>query len=314
MDQEPDKQVDHVRVVVVGSNMIDLLSRIPRLPKMGETLVGTHFHLGFGGKGANQAVMAARLGASVAMVTKVGSDTFGEMTRKNFEVEGISTEFVLVEQNEASGVAPILVDDQGHNMVIIVPGANMRLRSEEVRAAEPLIRGARIVVAQLEIPDDAILTAFHIAREAGVRTILNPAPAREVPDELLALTDILVPNETEAELLTGLSTEEESLKATARSLHGKGVGTVILTLGARGALLWDGQQAIQFPAPEVAAVDSTGAGDAFIGSLAYALSNGEPLEEAIDFANHAAALSVTQVGTQLSFPALDRVEDFRGRR
>ncbi|NMC80559.1 MAG: ribokinase [Chloroflexi bacterium] len=298
-------------IVVVGSNMVDLLSKIPRLPKMGETLVGTHFHMGFGGKGANQAIMAARLGAKVAMVTRVGDDTFGVMTRENFRQQGIATDYVFVEKGLSSGVAPILVDETGHNLIVIVPGANMKLSPTDVRQAEGHIRSAKVLISQLEIADDAILEAFTIAHQAGVKTILNPAPARPIPLALIRASDWIVPNESEAELLTGMAVKGRlGAEEASRRLVEQGARSVILTLGEDGALIYEQREARYFPAYPVQAVDTTGAGDAFIGGLAYAIARGDSLQLAIEFANKCAALSVMKVGTQVSFPTLAEVEGF----
>ena len=288
--------------------MMDMITRISRLPNMGETLAGSSFSMGFGGKGANQAVMAARLGARVAMVCKVGRDTFGPMVRQNFENRGITAR-VFEDEALASGVAPITVDDEGRNLVIIVPGANMTMSAAEVEQAAGLIRSARILICQLEIPDAAILSAFDIAREAGLKIILNPAPARSIPARMIELADLIVPNETEAELLTGQRVKGlKGAFVAARKLQEMGARSVIITLGEEGALLWDGVQEQHFRPPKVTAVDTTGSGDAFIGSLAYALVKGKTMPDAIRFANVAAALSVTKIGTQISFPTLEEVE------
>ena len=298
-------------IVVVGSNMVDLLAKIPRLPTMGETLVGNTFHLGYGGKGANQAVMAAKLGARVAMVTKVGDDVFGPMTRENFVNQNINVDFVFVQKDTSSGVAPILVDENGRNMIVVVPGANMKLSPADVELAAARISKAKIIISQLEIQDETIIEAFKIAKNSNVMTILNPAPARTISNELIQLTDLIVPNETEAEILTGVRVvgKRGSLEA-AKSLIEQGTKTVILTLGENGTVLLDNHQNKQFPAFKVKAIDSTGAGDAFIGSLAYALVNDYQLSEAIEFANRCAAISVTKIGTQISFPTLYEVNSF----
>ncbi|MCE5208948.1 MAG: ribokinase [Chloroflexi bacterium] len=297
-------------IVVVGSNMIDMITRISRLPKMGETLAGSSFSMGFGGKGANQAVTAARLGARVAMVCKVGKDTFGSMVRANFKENGVTAR-VFEDDTLASGVAPITVDDEGRNLVIIVPGANMTLSVAEVEQASDLIKNAKILICQLEIPDEAILKAFEIARANAVRIIFNPAPARKVPPQMIEMADIVVPNETEAELLTGLSVNGiHGASDAARRLKELGAQTVIVTLGADGALLWDGRQEQHFSPPKVNAVDTTGSGDAFIGSLAFALMQSKDMPEAIRFANRVAALSVTKAGTQTSFPTMSEVDRF----
>lgn len=300
---------------MVGSSNIDLTSRVPRLPTVGETLVGRSFHLGHGGKGANQAVMAARLGAQVTLVAKVGRDAFGEGAVRNLGAEGVETAHVLVAEERASGVALILVDDSAQNVIVVVPGANQDLRPEEVQRASPALLGADTVVCQLEVPVEATLEAFRIARRGGVRTILNPAPAAPLPDELLGLVDICVPNEPEAEQLTGRSVATPAgVEAAARALLRRGPRAVVVTLGAAGALVVDQDGAEHLPAVRVDAVDPTGAGDAFIGSLAVFLAEGVALREAARCANAAAALSVTRIGARESFPTGDEVRAFLARR
>ncbi|HIQ05447.1 MAG TPA: ribokinase, partial [Anaerolineae bacterium] len=289
----------------------DLVSKVPRLPKMGETLIGHLFHMGYGGKGANQAVMAAKLGAAVTMITKVGRDVFGEGTVKNYQEQGIDTTWVMFDETRFSGVATILVDDSGRNMLVVVPGANMGLSPRDIQAARKVILEAEVLVCQLEVPVETTMEAFRIAREGGVMTILNPAPAGPIPNELLQLSDICAPNETETETLTGMTvgTLEEVEKA-AQALLTRGPRSVIITLGERGALLVDHENGTVFePAIEVDAVDTTGAGDAFIGSLAYFLAEGRSLREAVRRANAAAAISVTKIGTQVSFPTRDEILD-----
>ena len=292
------------KICVVGASNLDLISFVPRLPKMGETLHGTKFHMGFGGKGANQAVVAAKLGGDVAMVTKLGRDIFGEDTFKNFESWGVDTRHVLFTEDAFSGVAPITVDDNAQNSIIIVTGANDLLTGEEIEAARPTIAASQILVCQLEIPLEITLAALRVAREEGVRSIFNPAPGRpDLPEEFYQLSDIFCPNETEAELLSGMpvGTLEEA-GAAGRAFVERGAGVVILTLGERGSLLVTESEATHVPAEEVAAVDPTGAGDAFVGSLAYFLAAGKPLAEAIRRANIIASISVQHVGTQVSFP------------
>lgn len=302
-------------ICVVGSSNIDLVSRVPRLPKLGETIVGHSFHLGYGGKGANQAVMAAKLGARVTMVTKLGRDVFGGGTLKNYRDHGIGTTFVLFDESTASGVAPIFVDDHAQNFIVIVPGANNRLSPADAQSAAEAIRAADLLVCQLEIPLETTLEAFRIARAANVRTILNPAPATALPDELLQLTDICVPNETETELLTGLSAQSANeAERAARQLLARGVRVMILTLGERGALVVDENSAEPLPPLTVNAVDPTGAGDAFIGSLAVFLGEGLSLCDAVRRANAIAALSVTKIGTQSSFPNRAEADAFCAQR
>jgi ribokinase len=292
------------KICVVGAANLDLISYVPRLPRMGETLHGTRFHMGFGGKGANQAVMAAKLGGDVAMVTKLGQDIFGENTLKNFQSWGIDTRHVLFTDQAFSGVAPIAVDPDGHNAIVIVTGANDLLTPQEIEAARPVISAAQIVVCQLEIPLETTLAALRIARQAGVTAIFNPAPARpSLPEELYRLSDIFCPNESETELLTSMPvSNQQEVEAAAHVLLERGAGTVILTLGERGSLLVTEKETAHVPATPVKALDSTGAGDAYVGSLAYFLAAGKSLTEAMRRANHIAAISVQYSGTQTSFP------------
>ncbi len=298
-------------ICVVGSSNIDLVSQVPRLPVMGETIIGHSFHLGYGGKGANQAVMAAKLGAQVTMVTKLGRDVFGDGTLKNYRDQGIATTHVLFDDVLFSGVAPIFVNDNAQNFIVIVPGANMSLSPADVHTAEAAILAADWLVCQLEVPLETTLEAFRVAKSGSVRTILNPAPAGALPDELLRLADICAPNETETELLTGLpvGTIAEAEQA-AQALLARGPKIVILTLGERGGLVVDGNGVEHIPAIRVDAIDSTGAGDAFIGSLAVFLGEGLAMAEAVRSANAVAALSVTKIGTQTSFPVRAEVDRF----
>lgn len=293
------------KICVVGASNLDLVSYVPRLPVMGETLPGTRFQMGYGGKGANQAVMAARLGAEVTLVAKLGRDIFGENMLKSLRADGIDTRYVLDTDQAFSGVAPIAVDPQGRNAIIVVSGANGLLTAQEVEAARPAIAAAQVLVCQLEIPPQVSLAALRIGRQEGVRTVFNPAPAHpDLPEEIYGLSDVFSPNETETEALTGrpVGTLEQAEQA-ARILLGRGTGAVILTLGERGSLLVTGEKAVHLPPVPVRAVDSTGAGDAFVGSLAFFLASGQPLEEAARRANRIAAISVQSPGTQTSFPA-----------
>lgn len=255
--------------------------------------------------------MAAKLGAQVTMVNKVGRDVFGEGTLKNYREQGIDTTHVLFDEARFSGVAPIFVDDNAQNFIVIVPGANSGLSPEDVHRAEQVILEADILICQLEIPMETTLEAFRVAKRGDVRTILNPAPAAPIPEELLQLSDICAPNETETELITGLpvGTLEEA-ESAARNLLSRGTQTVILTLGERGALLVDRDVVEHLPAVKVEAVDPTGAGDAFIGSLAVFLGEGQVMKEAVRRANAVAALSVTRIGTQVSFPQRAEADHF----
>jgi len=249
-------------------------------------------------------VMAAKLGGDVTMVTKLGDDIFGSDTLRNFQRAGIDISHVHMTDQAFSGVAPIAVDAEGHNSIIIVTGANDLLTEKEIEAARPAIAASDVVICQLEIPLPITLAALRIAREEGVTAIFNPAPARpDLPDELYRLSDIFCPNETETELLTGMpvSTLAEA-EAAARTLLARGAGEVVLTLGERGALLVNDEGATHVPTEAVNAMDTTGAGDAFVGSLAYFLALGKPMTDAIARANRIAAVSVQGAGTQSSFP------------
>jgi ribokinase len=302
------------RVCVVGSSNVDLTFRTARLPRPGETLAAQAFDLSFGGKGANQAVTAARLGAGVAMVGRVGGDVFGEQLLRNYREQGVDTTHVRVDAARPSGIAAIVVDDQARNCILVVAGANGGLTPDDVRAAAGVVTAADVLLCQLEVPLEATLEALRLARAAGVRTVLNPAPAAALPDELLRLTDLCVPNEVEAEALTGrgVATVPEA-EAAARALLGRGAGAVVVTLGRSGALLAGRQGVEHFPAVEVEAVDTTGAGDAFIGSLAVFLAEGVGPGDAVRRANAVAALSVTRPGTQTSLPRREEAESFLAR-
>jgi ribokinase len=298
-------------ICVVGSTNMDLISRVPRLPRLGETLQGRSFHLGYGGKGANQAVMAAKLGAHVSMVARVGHDVFGEGMLRNFNVLGIDTTHVTVDETQSTGVAPIFVDDNAQNVIVIIAGANGTLAPADVQAARQTILASSTVVCQLEVPIETTLEAFRVARTGGVRTILNPAPAAVLPAELLLLTDVCAPNETETEYLTGLTVRSaEDAVAAAHELLKRGPQTVIITMGERGVVCVDAHSTVHLDAIKVDAVDPTGAGDSFIGSLAVYLGEGLPMSQAVQKANAVAALSVTRIGSQISFPTRAEVDAF----
>lgn len=305
------------KVCVVGSCNVDLLSRVPRIPAPGETLAGSSFQIGFGGKGANQAVMAAKLGADVRFVGRVGRDVFGTDTLRNFRELGIDTTYIGIDDTLSSGVAPIFVDENtGQNSIVIVHGANFGFGPDKVRAAKSAIQSAAVVICQLEIRVEASLEAFRVAREAANPpiTILNPAPAGDMPEELLRLTDIFIPNEIEAAALVNMPVDTDAqTEAAARALQARGPKTVIVTLGKRGALVVDGDQpAVLVPAQTVKAVDTTGAGDSFVGSLACLLAEGRPLRDAVATASAIATRSVLKHGTQSSFPTRAEVADLLG--
>ncbi len=258
--------VDRPRICMLGSSNIDLISRVPRLPMPGETLIGSRFQMGFGGKGANQAVMAAKLGAQVSVVTKLGRDIFGENTLKNYRDHNIDTSYVLFDDERFSGVAPIAVDaNTGQNSIIIVPGANDGLSPADARTAAPALLGAQVLICQLEVPLETSLEAFRIVKEppsSQVMTIFNPAPAAALPDELIRLSDIIAPNEIEAAMLTNLPTDTiEQAEAAGRALPARGAKTVVVTPGKRGALIVEqGGAAKPIPAQPAQAHDTPGPG------------------------------------------------------
>jgi ribokinase len=297
------------RLVVVGSINLDLTFRTPHLPRPGETVLGRPLLQGHGGKGANQAVMAAKLGGRVTMVGRVGADAFGAAALANLRDHGIESAFVVTDPGRPTGVAAIIVDDAGQNCIVVAPGANAAVSAEDVGVAAAAIRTAAWVLAQLETPTEATLAAFELARSVSVATLLNPAPAAELPDELLSLCDLCVPNETELARLTGLPVGTlEEVERAAEELRRRGPRAVVVTRGEHGALIVDGSGSAAVPAPAVRAIDASGAGDAFIGALAVALAEGRPLREAAVWACAAAAISATRPGTQASFPGRAEVD------
>jgi ribokinase len=300
------------RIAVVGSANTDLITFSDAFPRPGETIFGQNFDLGFGGKGANQAIAARLCGAEVVMVARVGNDLFGEATIKNFASFGIDTTHVKILPGVPTGVAPIFVDPSGQNRIIVVKGANDRLLPADVDAAAPQLRGVDTIILQFEIPLATIYHTVRFARANNIRCIVNPAPALPADLGELAAADYFIPNEKEAELIGGqpVRTVEEAV-ACANALLRKGFRKVVLTLGARGSLLADKSGAVHVDPYAVTAVDSTGAGDAFIGSLAVFLAEGVAEQEAVSRANLYAGLSTTRVGTQKSF--LKRV-DFETER
>lgn len=301
-------------ITVVGSYVVDLMSRTPRMPKPGETVLGGPFRMGPGGKGGNQAVAAARQGSSVRMVTKVGNDSFGKDALQNFENERIDTAYVFVDETEATGAALIAVDDQSENMIVVALGACGNLNAEDVKKAEASIRQSDILLVQLETSLEAVQEAVRLAQTHAVPVILNPAPYQPFPRELLKNVTYITPNETEASLLTGIQVQDDaSAEEAAKMLHNWGVPHVIITLGKRGCFYYNGTVGKRVESFQVEAVDTTGAGDAFNGGLAHALASGQSLEEAIVYANAVAALSVTRVGTAPAMPSKSEVEKLLGK-
>jgi len=290
------------RIAVVGSANIDLTTFAERFPKPGETIFGDKFDLGFGGKGANQAVAARLCGAEVFMVARVGSDLFGPATIENFRKQGIDPTHVKQVEGLSSGVAPIFVEPNGQNRILVVKGANDAVKPADVDAAADVLQSADCIVLQFEIPVDTVYYTVRFARKHGIRCILNPAPAQPVDVAALRDLDYFVPNESEAEAITGLTVKSvDEAKICARKLVEGGIRRVIITLGANGSLLATREEAVHIPPFSVQSIDSTGAGDAFIGSFAVFLGEGVPEKEALRRANLYAALSTTGVGTQKSF-------------
>lgn len=303
------------KIVVVGSYNTDLVSYMQRMPRPGETVHGDRFMTGAGGKGSNQAVAAARLGADVTFIGRLGKDVFADLAYEIWQAEGVNSDYVAQDEESATGVAPIFVDSAGENMIVVVLGANSRVQKRDIDAARGRIAAADVLLAQLEINSDMVQYALQVAREEGVTTILNPAPAAPIPPAMIQLADYLTPNETELESLSGGPVTD--VVAAARSLMTRagqhtgqrtrqGAGqtrqTVVVTMGAQGAQIVTRERADLLPSFEVTALDSTGAGDAFNAALAVALAEGKALAQAVRFANATAALCVTKAGAAGSAP------------
>ena len=294
--------------MVVGSSNMDLVVRSPRIPVSGETILGGDFLMVPGGKGANQAVAIAKLGAHSIFVARLGDDVFGHKSLENFQKERVDTRYVTLTPDTPSGVALITVDAAGNNAIVVAPGANAKLSPDDVYRAQSEIASAGAVVAQLEVPLATVQCAAELAHRAGVIFVLNPAPAQKLPPALLAMVTILTPNEVEAEILTGVKVvDPESACAAADRLLDAGPKSAIVTMGAKGFLLAEGSRREYIVAEKVNVVDTTAAGDAFTGSLAVGVGQGHNLHDSAIFANRAAALSVTRMGAQPSMPTMEEV-------
>jgi ribokinase len=299
------------KIVIVGSSNTDMIVKIPRIPGPGETILGGRFSMAAGGKGANQAVAAARAGGCVALIGCVGKDTFGEAALRGFVADGIDCAGVVKDSSLPSGIALIFVSESGENSIAVAPGANAALTAAHIESQRGVIVSARLLVLQLETSMEAVAAAAEIAYARGVRIILNPAPAAPVPADLLRRVDILTPNEHEAKVLTGMEIRDASGAARAAdALMARGVGTVLITLGPQGVFVAAPGIREIVSGFMVDAVDTTGAGDVFNGALAVALGEGKPLLEAAAFANAAAALSVTRLGAQPSIPGRSEIDGF----
>lgn len=299
------------KLTVLGSINADHVIQVPHFPQPGETLSGQNYHIVYGGKGANQAVAAARLGAKVDFIACIGEDKIGLEMKQAFQKDGINTDSIATIQSETTGIAMIQVADSGENSIVISAGANAHLTTDIVDKFKQKILDADALLMQLETPLDAIIYATKIAKQAGKHTVLNPAPAKALPDELLAQLTMITPNETEAELLTGVKVvDEQSAAQAAAVFHQKGVAIVLITLGAKGVFISHNALQKIIPGFRVQAKDTTAAGDTFNGALVTALLEQKSLEEAIQFAHAAAAISVTRFGAQTSIPSRQETLDF----
>ncbi|MDA0196856.1 MAG: ribokinase [Bacteroidetes bacterium] len=296
-------------IVVIGSSNTDMVIQTGRLPAPGETILGGQFIMNPGGKGANQAVAAARLDGEVTFIARVGNDIFGQEAIKGFQEHGIDISCVAIDNESPSGVALIMVDDKGENCISVALGANLTMQKSDIDKAKELIKQASFVLIQLEIPMEVVTYAVDLAKSLGTRVVLNPAPAQPLSDDLLSSLHIITPNETETALLTGIKVEDESTaRKAARILKDKGVDIVLITMGERGAYVLSDDDDQIVPSTKVIPVDTTAAGDTFNGALLVGLSDGLSLTEAVEFANKAAAFSVTKMGAQVSAPSRNDIK------
>lgn len=297
------------RIIVVGSSNTDMVIRTDRFPKPGETILGGDFFMNQGGKGANQAVAAARLGGDVLFISSVGNDIFGKTALQSLQKEGIDVGYTRIDNNTPSGVAVITVDRHGENNIVVAPGANGTLMPQEVQHIEDLVEEGDYILMQLEIPMQTVEYIISKAEGKGAKVILNPAPAQTLSQEVLHKIYLLTPNEEEASLLTGKDVSDvTSARDAARALIDKGVQNVIITMGAKGAIALFGGEYIYRAAQKVVPLDTTAAGDVFNGALVVALNEGQFIGEAMEFASQAAAISVTRLGAQSSSPYREELE------
>lgn len=296
------------RITVIGSTNTDMVIKTTKLPVPGETILGGNFFMNAGGKGANQAVAAARLGGKVSFIAKIGDDIFGKQAKQLFDSENIRTDFIFTDPGNPSGVALITVDSHAENCIVVAPGANGNLTTTDIDKARKEILNSELILMQLEVPLETVIYAAGIAFSAGKKVILNPAPAQQLPDDLLKKLYIITPNETEAELLTGIHISDiDSAEKAARQLLQKGIQIVIITLGSKGALILSAKGCSVIPSPKVEAIDTTAAGDVFNGALAVAIAEGMEPGKAVEMANKAASISVTRFGAQASAPYRDEI-------
>lgn len=298
-------------LVVIGSANMDLVIYLPKIPAVGETVLGGKSSMVFGGKGANQAVAAIRAGGNVAFIAKVGDDIFGKSIKTHFENEGFGSLHILTDKNESTGIAQIFVSENGENSIAVAPGANMQLSPKDIKPYTDLIKNAKVVLVQLEIPLETVTFIAEIAYRNKVKFILNPAPAAKLDSDLLKKVWLLTPNETEASILSGISINDiASATIAAEHFIKLGIKNTIITLGEKGSLLYNENGGKHFKAFKTKAVDTTAAGDVFNGTLAVSIANEVPLQQAIKFASAAAAISVTRKGAQSSIPTLSEIENY----
>lgn len=297
------------KIIVIGSSNTDLVTRVERFPKAGETIEGKHFMLAMGGKGANQAIAAQRLGGDVEFITSIGNDLNGQNALKYYRKEGLAVESSLIIKDTPSGTATILVDANGENCIVITPGANNALSPDHVAERSEHIQSANLLLLQMEIPYETVKESCRIASEAGTKIMLNVAPARKLDPEVIRLVDILVVNETEAEFISGEKMNEVGEQAVVDKLLALGAKSVVLTLGRKGCIMKNETEYHEIPAFEVKSVDSTGAGDTFCGALAAGLSEGRNWKDSLIFASAASAICVTRMGAQPSIPT--KIEVFK---
>ncbi|MBM4332032.1 MAG: ribokinase [Deltaproteobacteria bacterium] len=299
------------RILVLGSSNLDLILRIPRFHNPGETITGQNLVTAFGGKGANQAISAKRLGGNVAFITKLGNDQYGESYRQYLIKNGLNAKCLLEDKKLPTGVALIEINPKGENRIIVSPGANGALTGEDLKSLPAALRGIGVFVTQLEIPLTTVKTALKMARKNKAITLLNPSPASLLPSELFASVDFLIPNEWEAQLLTGIRMKKRGdIPKIAGRLLRMGVKNVGITLGPKGLFFKNAKEEIWMEAFQVKVVDTTAAGDAFMGALACALSEGQPIQQTLKFANAAGALATTKLGAQPSLPLKKDLEGF----
>jgi ribokinase len=298
-------------ITVIGSLNLDMVVYAKKIPRPGETVMGKNFKQVPGGKGGNQADASAKLGADVVMIGCIGNDVIGTMLKNSLKTDGVNVDSVLINEEEATGIAAIVVEDSGNNAITVVPGANYKLRVQDIESLSAIIKRSKVILLQLEVPIESVRASLKIGRESGAVTILNPAPAAELDEEIYRYAEILTPNESELEVLTGHNTETlEQVEAAGKILVGKGTKEIIVTLGQNGCMHINKYGAMHYKAYKVKAVDTTAAGDGFNGALAVSIDEGNTIEEAIKFAMKVGAMIVTREGAQTSLPLKKEIDAF----